>query len=892
MRIVNQGDLTAFIYDFEIPAALQGSGKFNFEFDSSVSGGSDYELDVNKIDGLQDGLQPGESIVIPYFVNPTANAYFFDHYKTGFFRGWDEPFKIKYTYLISSDRAPLQDNKKVDLSLVIPGGGLAVSPSIFLNYDECSEISELGPIRATGENQYIVRAENVTAQLGRPQTVKLGRLAGYKMDILGPLVTAIKAYVGFPPSYTDALNIVPTFGYGINLWDGPDILEPDHPTSTSAEFIFAEGGNIDPYSPLKPKFEVGGIAFPAYWLDEANNEVIEADLHAIPLIEVGMGCVFDLITGMIPELPGEEEYEDSAASAGSDGSGYSWIPIERPPTPPSACIETGTCPRPVIKLTLTHEITMERDMFVAQVKIGNGLDEYAIENLDIDISVKDIDGSILMNDQYDDGPLWFRTPKLSDGLNDIDGGGVIQPQGSESVEWLIIPTPGAGGTSGKKYKLRASGSFTVNGEHFTFEDLDSIIEEKTITVMPQPKLHLTYYLPKQVKRGEPFYLVLKAENKGYGTARNVIVDENGTAELKLENGYIDKNGTYWKGCVEWDQYGNVISNDPDCGIVHANFTFQDKKVNGEGVTNVSMYTDLGDIGPVDSDNNIAMAYWKLTCDQDGYFTDFSAKLTHSDLFGGRATALIEESVSTEYERFILANHLGSEGVLCAFGNDTVVDVATGDIYSAQQVPHQIIEEISVIKPSMKINVDKADGFIVMDIANPYGKLHDIKKIVAESGYELDPQNYWYEGNRIKIVDDPDTEYTIVFDVDVVETNTGTITLDKSLYTGLSATASVMVEDKDMDITQGAGNDQITIKVISDFDPEGEAISLSEDTNQSGLFAGTFGFEQTQQNGNGHIAVTSGSAVTVSYTDLMNTDGEIETIIERLSGDPPNRRCHR
>ena len=672
-------------------------------------------------------------------------------------------------------------------------------------------------------------------------------------------------------SFLDSL-MTPKFWTG---WFVPSTIGPDAPNNTTSAILFSADTSFDWTFNTLPSAGGGILLFNASW-DNGNASIFK---HA-NLAMLSEGCIIgatgeiaDSLEFTIPELP--REFEDLTIPWSFEP--WPIIPKITPPPPPRV-----NKAKPAIHLKLSHSITMERDMFVAQLVVTNGMTEYSIENLDIDISVLAEDGHV-MDDQYADGPLWFQNPPVMENISDIDGSGNISPGETATVEWLIIPKADSGGTEGKQYVVRASGSFTVNGEEVFLNELTSDLED-TITVKPQPNLKLTYYLPEYVQAYEPFYLVLKAENTGHGTARSVIVDEAGNATLDLTHGYVDKNGTWWEGCVTTDFNGNIISHDPDCGIVHdARFTFEDKVVDKIGVSNHSMTTILGDIKSRES----VITYWKLTCDKNGKFTDFNVSFTHSDELGGRATSLIE-SASTAYKQFVVTR-INGENELCVYGDDGLLEIQTGVIHPVQKVQGRVVSEPSLDNPEMRIETDKTDGFILVDVLNPFGRSLGIKQIIRADGFILDPGSYWVEGNRLKIIDDPVTEYTVIFDVDEKATHTATVSLDKSLYTGLVDSAAIEVLDTDMDQTDGAGNDQIVVTVKSALDLQGETIILTEDSTEAGKFFGTIGFEENAVAGNNRVVVTVNGEFTASYVDEKNEKGESESIsasaVWRLN-DPP------
>ena len=105
---------------------------------------------------------------------------------------------------------------------------------------------------------------------------------------------------------------------------------------------------------------------------------------------------------------------------------------------------------------------------------------------------------------------------------------------------------------------------------------------------------------------------------------------------------------------------------------------------------------------------------------------------------------------------------------------------------------------------------------------------------------------------------------------VIPTNTGTVTLDRSLYTGTDAVATVTLRDADL---TAVGS--ITVTVTTPSDPTGETITLF--STSPGVFSGTFGFESSRVAGNGKVVAADGQSIQVRYKDAATADGSSQNI---------------
>ena len=90
-----------------------------------------------------------------------------------------------------------------------------------------------------------------------------------------------------------------------------------------------------------------------------------------------------------------------------------------------------------VKLEILQKATLERVGFDARLGITNHLTDTPFTNLGVTISIRDGDGNPA------DG-LFFVKVSSMNGATGVDGSGVVQPNGEGIINWLIIPSTGAG----------------------------------------------------------------------------------------------------------------------------------------------------------------------------------------------------------------------------------------------------------------------------------------------------------------------------------------------------------------------------------------------------------------------------------------------------------------
>lgn len=296
-----------------------------------------------------------------------------------------------------------------------------------------------------------------------------------------------------------------------------------------------------------------------------------------------------------------------------------------------------------VKIEILQEMTFERQAFEARMKITNGLDSSALENVRIDISLVDEEG-----DEKTD--LFFITLTSKTGLSgDPDGSGRVDSGGSAEIYWLLIPAKEAAGNTplGKRYFAGATLGYTMMGEQNTI-----IVAPDMIHVLPQPYLKLDYFLPDQVYADDPFTdaqesaipfnLGVRIHNIGLGAAN----------KLKIDSGQP-----------------RIVEN--TLGLL-VDFKIIGSSVNDEPVTN-SLLINFGDLEP----ESCGIGRWQMISTLTGNFIEFDATLTHADYLGGEMTSLVDYNIG--------AHFLLHDILIDLPGRDTIRDFLTRDlkIYSSE-----------------------------------------------------------------------------------------------------------------------------------------------------------------------------------------------------------------
>ena len=151
-------------------------------------------------------------------------------------------------------------------------------------------------------------------------------------------------------------------------------------------------------------------------------------------------------------------------------------------TLPALAQET-VCAR--VKIEIKQELTLERQAFDAEMKINNTTDAGVVENVRVEVKVTEEDGTpvSITTDPNNLAAKFFIRLSGKENISDVDGTGSVGPQTTATMNWLLIPAPGAAGNNplGKKYLVGARLTYRFGGEDTVLEinaDARRMMEER------------------------------------------------------------------------------------------------------------------------------------------------------------------------------------------------------------------------------------------------------------------------------------------------------------------------------------------------------------------------------------------------------------------------------
>jgi hypothetical protein len=380
-----------------------------------------------------------------------------------------------------------------------------------------------------------------------------------------------------------------------------------------------------------------------------------------------------------------------------------------------------------VKIEIKQELTLERQAFDAHMRINNGLDTVALENIAVNVTFEDESGAAVLatSDSNNTEASFFIRLDSLEGIDDVSGSGKVAPASSADIHWLIIPAPGASGGigAGKLYFVGASLEYTLGGELQTTE-----VTPDFIRVKPLPRLSVDYFLTRDVyaddpftpavESAEPFTLGVRIRNNGYATARNIKID---SAQPR------------------------IVENEQGLAI---GFQIVSSQVNGRPVA-PTLLVDFGDIGA----EQAAVGRWQMLTNLSGRFVAFEAEFSHADELGGELTSLLDATTTHLLVRDVRVDLPGRDNVRDFLADDgdalRVYESDSDDVQVADQSGVASIEYLGQSGASYRyrISAPVTAGFMYARLADPLNGTKQIQVITRSDGKNIPLENAWLSKTR-------------------------------------------------------------------------------------------------------------------------------------------------
>lgn len=491
-----------------------------------------------------------------------------------------------------------------------------------------------------------------------------------------------------------------------------------------------------------------------------------------------------------------------------------------------------------VKIDIPNETTLERQGFEAQLKLGNLRTDYDM-TVYVDLDIRDAEGN-----QAND--LFFASTTMLEGIQSLDGG-VIPVGQTASIRWLLVPTPGAGGTetAGIKYTVKANINYTFLDKTF---ELATWPDE--ITVLPMPMLTLDYFLPAKVYGDDlmtqgiieepvPFMWGVRVANNGYGPARNLTINSAQPTIIEATQG------------------------------VAIDFRLLGTWVNGT-VSNNTLNINFGDIQP----GQFATAGWQMMCSATGEFSEYTAEFTHSNALGGKATSLIQD-VQTHVLVKEFMNDLPGQDQMFDFLVDSDDDAVPDQIFDSSGADTTIMQVAAVAggsptpgEPVVTIVPEEstAGEWVYMAIDDPFMNKGQLVSVTRADGKVFNSHNYWLREGKLHLVDyGTGASYAVLYEyIDNVPP-----------ATQIQVTPSTN--------ENGWHNSDITINLTAEDDEDGSGIKEIHYT-----LSGATEEEQTVPVDTVSLTISNEGTTTLTYYSVDNTNNQEEekSATLKLDKTPP------
>ncbi|MCY2963358.1 MAG: Ig-like domain-containing protein, partial [Planctomycetota bacterium] len=363
---------------------------------------------------------------------------------------------------------------------------------------------------------------------------------------------------------------------------------------------------------------------------------------------------------------------------------------------------SGVCGR--VSLQVDQEVVIARDAFLATLDIENS-SSADLTAVDVDLYITDANGK--------DVTSLFKVEVNSlDGLGDVAGGGVIPSGARGHVTFLLIPSNEAAPTTATAYAVGATLSY-----HTGADEIAIPMTPVTISVLPNPSLHIDYFHQRdvladdpftpQVEPSQPYNLAVQIQNKGYGVANDVSITSANPRIVDNEKGLL------------------------------VDFQIVGTEVDGQNLT-PSLTANFGAIDP----GSVVQGRWLLTSSLQGQFIDYSAQIRHTDALGDAKYSLIDGVDIHEMIHLAFAGGAFDDGkfdflvndipdehdtpdtLFLSDGTSLPVSVAPPASFSAVPVPGAL---------SVALTANVLAGWNYISLSDPAGADYRISQIVRDDG---------------------------------------------------------------------------------------------------------------------------------------------------------------
>lgn len=391
-----------------------------------------------------------------------------------------------------------------------------------------------------------------------------------------------------------------------------------------------------------------------------------------------------------------------------------------------------------VKIEIKQELTLERQAFDAEMRITNALPVTPLTEVFVEVKVTDETGLPIpiTEDPNDLSAKFFLRQTQKQNIDNTDGSGQVAGGSTATVNWMLIPAPGAAGTTpfGKRYLVGATLRYRFGTETHVLE-----LNPDAITVKPLPSLTLDYFLTRdiiaddpmtpEIEAPEPYTLGVRVKNSGMAPAK----------ELKINSAQP-----------------RIVENAQGLPI---NFQIIGSYVQDLPASN-SLLINFGDIAASSS----KMGRWQMESNIAGKFVDFTATFTHSDELGGALTSLLQATNAHLLLRDVRVDLPGRDFVRDFLAQDgTALKVYESAGPDSDVADRSNEAALTTASGNYRLTLPPTQGFFYVRKPDPYRGQKALGPVMRADAKAMAVENVWL--SKAKNADTKQWEYWFnVFDV--------------------------------------------------------------------------------------------------------------------------------
>ncbi len=367
----------------------------------------------------------------------------------------------------------------------------------------------------------------------------------------------------------------------------------------------------------------------------------------------------------------------------------------------------GVCAR--VTIQINQQAVVARSAFEARLVLENNGDTTPLDNVLVEVIIEDEEGLPA------DVRFGVLPPNISGGLTQVDGTQSLQPTDAATATWIIVPRDEAAPTTPTTYFVRGRLSYVLDG---VLTEIPLYPVE--ITVVPNPKLKLDYFLEKVVYSDDPFTAPIEPATP---FSLGLLVTNIGAGEtqnLRITSAQPE-----------------IVENDRGLLI---NFTIIGTQVGLEQFS-PSLTTNFGDVQP----GQTKLARWLLLSTLQGEFVAYSATYEQVGPLGELGLSIIDSVNIFEMNHVVRVDRPGDDGLPDFLTNDTPDgDDLPDTIHTSQNTLLPVAGVLDglidgPITPSdfrVDVSATLAAGWNYIRIDDPGAAQYPLRRVVRSDGREV------------------------------------------------------------------------------------------------------------------------------------------------------------